>query len=566
MIAAIYARKSTDQTGVAEDGKSITRQIEHGRTYATRKGWTVAEECVFVDDGISGAEFANRPGFLRLMNTLKPRPRFQFLVMSEESRLGREAIETAYALKQLVQAGVRVFFYMEDRERTLDSPTDKIMLSLTAFADELEREKARQRTYDAMSRKARAGHVTGGRVFGYDNVEVPGPNGERSHVIRQINPAEAAVVRRIFSLCAEGAGLTRITKALNDEGAAAPRAQQGRPTAWAGSSVREVLLRPLYRGEIVWNQTRKRDQWGRARRSERPAAVWMRRRAPELQIVPDDLWTAAHARFAERQRKHTHGGRRRDIDSVYLLSGFARCGRCGGGLEATSRQHGGRRVFFYSCTSFWKRGSKVCSNNLMARMDVLDAEVLATLQDDVCRPAVIEEAIRLAIEELSPARQQNARAGIEEELSAVRRECDRLAEAIGRGGPLDALLDRLAERQARRMALEGELVARAAERPSVSLDGLERTLRAKLADWRGLLQRNVAEGRAVLRTLLIEPLKFTPVIDGRRRGYAFEGAIALDRLLAGVVELPPMVASLVPASWNQISTWLRTIDELRGAA
>ena len=30
-----------------------------------------------------------------------------------------------------------------DRERTLDSPTDKIMLSLTTFADELEREKAR---------------------------------------------------------------------------------------------------------------------------------------------------------------------------------------------------------------------------------------------------------------------------------------------------------------------------------------------------------------------------------------------------------------------------------------
>jgi hypothetical protein len=32
------------------------------------------------------------------------------------SRLGREAIETAYALKQLEQAGVREFFYFEDRE------------------------------------------------------------------------------------------------------------------------------------------------------------------------------------------------------------------------------------------------------------------------------------------------------------------------------------------------------------------------------------------------------------------------------------------------------------------
>jgi hypothetical protein len=42
-------------------------------------------------------------------------------------------------LKQIVTVGVRVFFYLEDRERKLDSPTDKIMLSLTAFADELER-------------------------------------------------------------------------------------------------------------------------------------------------------------------------------------------------------------------------------------------------------------------------------------------------------------------------------------------------------------------------------------------------------------------------------------------
>src|SRR5262245_60383378 len=120
--------------------------------------------------------------------------------MSEESRLGRESIETAYALKQLISAGVRVFFYLEDRERTLDSPTDKIMLSLTAFADEFEREKARQRTHDALLRKAKAGQVTGERVFGYDNVDVLGANGKRSHVERRINEAEAAIVRRPYRL------------------------------------------------------------------------------------------------------------------------------------------------------------------------------------------------------------------------------------------------------------------------------------------------------------------------------------------------------------------------------
>ena len=96
------------------------------------------------------------------MNALKPKPPFQILIMSEESRLGREQIETAYALKQIMDAGVRVFFNLEDRERTLDSAMDKVMLSLTNFAAEMERERARQRTHDALLRKAKALHVAGG--------------------------------------------------------------------------------------------------------------------------------------------------------------------------------------------------------------------------------------------------------------------------------------------------------------------------------------------------------------------------------------------------------------------
>ena len=165
MIAAIYARKSTVQAGARDKSDSVERQLEHARAYAARKGWTIAEEHAYFDDGISGAEFGDRrPGLARLLNALRPQPRFQALIMSEESRLGREQIETAYMLKQIMQAGVRVFFYLEDRERTLDSALDKAMLSLSNFAAELEREKARQRTHDALARKARALYVTGGRV------------------------------------------------------------------------------------------------------------------------------------------------------------------------------------------------------------------------------------------------------------------------------------------------------------------------------------------------------------------------------------------------------------------
>jgi DNA invertase Pin-like site-specific DNA recombinase len=67
MIAAIYARKSTDQH-IADEEKSVTRQVERARQYAERKGWTVDLAAIFIDDGVSGADFVRREDFLRLMN------------------------------------------------------------------------------------------------------------------------------------------------------------------------------------------------------------------------------------------------------------------------------------------------------------------------------------------------------------------------------------------------------------------------------------------------------------------------------------------------------------------
>ena len=100
------------------------------------------------------------------------------------------------------------------------------------------------------------------------------------------------------------------------------------------------------------------------------------------------------------------------------------------------------------------------------------------------------------------------------------------------------------QRQTRLAAARRELASIAGLSLSVDRRGLEGRLRAKLSEWRRLLTDDVASGRAVLRTLLEGPIRFRPVVEERRRGYAFEGAIALDRVLAGVIEsFTPCVAS-----------------------
>jgi DNA invertase Pin-like site-specific DNA recombinase len=190
MVAAIYARKSTDQN-VADEEKSVTRQIDRATAYAQAKGWTVAAGHVYADDGISGAEFIERPGYLALMNALRPRPPFQALIVMEQSRLGRSLDEVPYALKRITDAGVRVYCYLTDSEVKRESAADKFMIHAIAFVDDMAREQSRERTRDALRRKVERGHVAGGMVYGYRNVR------GAAHVTREIVPEEAEVLRRI---------------------------------------------------------------------------------------------------------------------------------------------------------------------------------------------------------------------------------------------------------------------------------------------------------------------------------------------------------------------------------
>ncbi len=562
MIAAIYARKSTDQNTTDEE-KSVTRQIEHARTYAKRKGWTISEEHVYADDGISGAEFLKRPGFLRLMNALKPRPSFQVLIMSEESRLGREQIETAYALKQITDAGVRVFFYLEDRERTLDNALDKVMLSLTTFAAEMEREKARQRTYDAMARKARALHVTGGKVYGYDNVEVLSSEGKRLYVIRKINSEHAAVVRRIFEMCANGMGLTRIAKTLNAEGVQPPRHANG----WAPSAVREMLYRPLYKGEIVWGKHQKIMRGGTKKLRRRPESEWLRLEAPELQIVSAETWAAAHARL-ERARtafaRSPRDGRLlvgrpavRDFDSPYLLSGIAKCASCGGSLVGITRDFKRTRKALYGCDRYHKRGPTVCRNSLLIHQERLDQVVLQAIADALDE-RILAQAVEKALGRLRSGQDRflDRRAAIERELSLLETHLGNLVDAVARGEANDSLFARLKTEETRKKALVAELEALQRSATVASLDSkqLERELAARAADVKGLLGRHVPQTRQILRKLIVGRLTCEAFEKDGQRGYRFTGQGSYEPLLPSKA-LPTMVVT--PAGFEPAISTLK---------
>ena len=104
------------------------------------------------------------------------------------------------------------------------------------------------------------------------------------------------------------------------------------------------------------------------------------------------------------------------------------------------------------------------------------------------------------------------------------------------------LLEQLTARQVRLEAIDVRL-RQLAEPVVVDPRLLEKSIRAALDNWRGLLQRQTTHGRDLLRRVLTGPINFTPVVSGSQRGYRFTGEAAIDQLLTGVIELPTYVAS-----------------------
>ena len=440
---------------------------------------------------------------------------------------------------------------------------------LDGYSNEDHRAKTAERVHDAMARKARAGQVTGGRCFGYDNVDVAAPTLDafgrpiRSHVERRINNAQAAIVKKIFLLYAEGKGFRTIAKLLNDEGAPCPRPSAGRPIGWAHASVRQVLLRPIYKGEILWNRTKKRDQWGQQRQRPRTdESEWIRTPAEHLRIVSDDVWNAVQARvhamratYLRGTRGHLMGRPLNGRESKYLLTGLAECTLCkpkgdgsyGGSLTPRSRAHGRHRAFFYACMSYVGGGHRRCANDLHLPMEATNRAVWETLKRDLFQPEVLLYAVEKAVAkaQASDASDSGEAAALHEQLHTVEQELARLSIAIAMGGEMSTLLAAIQEREQRRAHLQQAVTAKETAQSLGRLDLrlLERELKAKIADWSKLVNSidgNVVLARQLLRTLLSEKLHFTP--DLAAGVCRFVGRSTVGRILQGLAAAKALVS------------------------
>jgi hypothetical protein len=132
---------------------------------------------------------------------------------------------------------------------------------------------------------------------------------------------------------------------------------------------------------------------------------------------------------------------------------------------------------------------------------------------------------------------EQSHANLSRELATVDREISRLTDAIAEGGELASVRDALRTCEATRHDLRASLLALERRSQAVEVD-IDALIVARLTNWKGLLRGHVAQGRQVMKKLVLEPFTFTPVEEKDR----FGAEATLSKLL-GSVDGAFMVAS-----------------------
>lgn len=287
--------------------------------------------------------------------------------------------------------------------------------------------------------RALAGKIPGGKAYGYQLVA-----GERGE--RQIDDAEALVVRRIFRDFAAGTSPRAIAKALNAEAIPGPDGRQWRDTSIRGQIDRGtgILNNSLYVGRIEWNRCSYVKDPKNGKRVARPNAkeLWEIVEVPKLRILDDDLWDSVKL----RQRALSFEIRRNDSGNAlnrahrrrFLLSGLLKCGCCGAGFTIVAQDH-------YGCAA--RRSKGTCDNNVTVSRREIEERVLGGLKEKLLAPALVHEFIRAFQEEANRATAECERQfrADRQQLESIKRKIAGIVAAIEEGDYSRALSLRLAD-------------------------------------------------------------------------------------------------------------------------
>ena len=511
MKAVIYARYSTD----LQRDASIEDQARICRERAKAEGWTVTR--TYSDAAISGGSLKTRPG---MQDLLRDAGLGQFDVVLSEAldRLSRDQEDIAAIYKRLKFAGITLMTLSEGE-------VNELHIGLKGTMNALFLKDLADKTRRGLRGRVEAGYSGGGKSYGYRIHHRLLADGSVATGEREIEPAEAAVVRRIFSEYVGGRTARRIAAGLNAEGIPSPRGGAWNASTINGSRQRRngILNNELYIGRLVWNRQRfvKDPETGKRLSRPNPKSEWIVSDVPELSIIDDDTWQKTKTL---KSRYSSHAGNRRQTKKR-LLTGLLKCGVCGGNMTIARHDR-------YYCANKREKGTCNASHGVAApdaEARVLDGlrKILVGNEDllETFTKSFNEEFKRLQKE------RQKGTSGIPKELVEIERGIGRCISFITSGDDApDSVRAELRRLEGRKAELQAQLSVSPIPSNVEIHPNLPKLYRRKVGQLAGLLEDEDLrlEAMDAIRSLI----DHIEVHAGNKRGKC---SLVLVGALAGIL-------------------------------
>ena len=433
---ALYCRLSQDD-GLEGDSNSIQNQKNILQKFAEDHHFP--NPCFYVDDGFSGGNF-QRPAFQQMISDME-NGEIGIIVTKDLSRLGRNQLHTGlYIEERFPMFGVR-YIAINDNVDTDSSESNDLMPFKNLFNEWFIRDTSRK-IRAVLKAKAERGERLGTRApYGY----IKDPETKKLAV----DDEAAAIVRRIFAMCASGNGPSQIARILKKEQVLTPTMyaytrygmnhtclDTAHPYNWSDSAIANLLENEIYLGNTV-NMKYSTKSYKDKRRVEHSREECLVFKDTHPALITQEVWD-----IVQRVRKNRRRPTKMEEQNKY--SGLVFCADCGSNMVLHRARTTSASYNHFTCRTYKKDGES-CTGHYI-RECVLDEVVLEDLRRVTAMARERPEEFAAYIGSKQSAEIQREIRRQEKELAAMRKRKAEL-DAIFKKLYEDSVLSRITTEQ-----------------------------------------------------------------------------------------------------------------------
>lgn len=336
--AVIYCRVSTQEQAQRD---ALAVQVQEAQNAVKSNEWVLVDQYIEME---SGTTKHGRSEYMRLLDDIKDKNKFDIIVIKSLDRLNRSAKNWYLFVEELVNNDKLLYIYMD---RAFYKTDDRLISGVKAILAEQYSRDLSSKINNAHEYRQKNGTTVliNNNTYGY----VKNPDKSVS-----IHPEEAEMIRKIYRLAAQGCGSRTISKILYQDGI---RNRNGNQLE--ESSIRRIIKNPLFKGVVVMNK--RHFDFEKKKEIKNPESEWIYHQGLVPAIVDEELWEKANKMLKLSAVQVKGAGRQKKHRELYDFSGKLICGECGAPYYKTFRRQYANPehvIVEWRCSSYLKHGRK----------------------------------------------------------------------------------------------------------------------------------------------------------------------------------------------------------------